>query len=104
MFGQKRAPEVFYARTSLALNQVRWLTEKSISSKILSAAEDIRAVEGNVYKFKNAPENDSIFYINSSRYLAQVHQKQNLMLLTLLCFYYFKIKKHTANLSVGRAQ
>lgn len=71
MFGTKRTPDVIYARSELVFNQIKWLQEKQISSRIFSAAEDILAVEGNVFKLKQTGDDEKVYYLNSSHYLVQ---------------------------------
>ena len=75
MFGQKRSPEAIYSRRSLVENQIKWLTEKNISSEIFSAAEDLRTVDGNLYLItpKN-PEDEKTYYVNSSHFLVQANE------------------------------
>ena len=76
MYGEKRCPDVIYSRASLIENQVKWLTEKNISSILFSAAYDLVSVPGNVYRVntKNSTEHVKTFYVNSSKFLVQENQ------------------------------
>ena len=69
-FGRDRAPQKFYERSSLAHSQVDFIKESKISPQIFSAAEDLIAVEGNVFVRKKQGNllNDT-YYVNSSRFL-----------------------------------
>jgi len=71
-FGRDKAPENFYERSSLAHSQVDFIRERKISPKTFSAAEDLVAVEGNLFvKKKQGNLLNDLYFVISSKYLVQ---------------------------------
>jgi hypothetical protein len=75
MFG-KKAPsyDQWYERTKLAQNQSKWVTEKEVPARMLTNAENILAVEGNLIKVDlevDKAAGTTTYFCNSSKYLVQ---------------------------------
>ena len=72
MLGSDRAPASFSKRTQLACFQKAFITEKKIPAAMFSAAENLIAVDGNIYQQKEGPSKPhKVFFVNSSRFLIQ---------------------------------
>lgn len=75
MFG-KKAPsyDQWYERTKLAQNQSKWVTEKELPPRMLTNAENLLAVEGNILEVQlevDKAAGTKTYFCNSSKYLVQ---------------------------------
>ena len=77
MVGRDRCPSErsFYSRSQIAEKQISIIKTVELHPSMLSAAEDLIAIEGNILLKKSDP---SIVYVNSSKFLVQDNSSNHL--------------------------